>query len=86
MYSTSFATSSDRHDPEKWEHGAIERFAELMLTLTEGESDVVVSTPPGLAAVRLDEASERSALLVLGRHRSACWTGDTTRPSRSDMR
>ena len=65
-------------DPEQWEYGAIERFAELMQTLTDGASDVVVSTPPGLAAVRLDEASERSALLVLGRHRSAMDRGHHT--------
>jgi len=55
---------------DQWERGAIDRFAELMRTLSSPELDLVCSTPPGLPAVRLDEASERSALLVLGRHRS----------------
>ena len=65
-------------DPDAWERGAIEDFAVLMQTLTGGGSDVVVSTPPGLPALRLDEASERSALLVLGRHRSALDRGHHT--------
>lgn len=45
-------------------------FAELMQTLTPSEVDITVSTPPGLAALRIDEASEGSSLLVIGRHRS----------------
>ncbi len=49
-----------------------------MQTLSGSESDVVVSIPPGLPALRLDEASERSALLVLGRHRSALDRGHHT--------
>ena len=57
-------------DPDEFGKGSIEHFAELMQTLTGPELEVAVSTPPGLAALRLDEASERSALLVLGRHRS----------------
>jgi nucleotide-binding universal stress UspA family protein len=65
-------------EPGAWEHGAIEHFAMLMQTLVGEESDVVVSTPPGLAAVRLDEASEGSALLVLGRHRSTLDRGHHT--------
>jgi nucleotide-binding universal stress UspA family protein len=64
-------------DPEEWEQGAIEHFAELMQTLSP-ESDVIMSTPPGLPALRLDEASERSAMLVLGRHRSALDRGHHT--------
>lgn len=67
-----------RDEPDAWEHGAIEHFAMLMQTLVGEESDVVVSTPPGLAAVRLDEASEVSALLVLGRHRSRLDRGHHT--------
>ena len=67
-----------RHDPDEWEAGTIGHFAELLQTLTGPEFDVVVSTPPGLAALRLDEASERSALLVLGRHRSALDRGHHT--------
>ncbi len=67
-----------RNDPDEWEHGSIEHFAELMQTLVGPELDLVVSTPPGLAALRLDEASERSALLVLGRHRSVWDRGHHT--------
>ena len=67
-----------QHDPDEWQHGAIEHFAELMQTLAGPELDLVVSTPPGLAALRLDEASERSALLVLGRHRSVLDRGHHT--------
>ena len=67
-----------RVDPEAWERGAIEHFAMLMQTLVGEGSDVVVSTPPGMPAVRLDEASERSAMLVLGRHRSALDRGHHT--------
>jgi nucleotide-binding universal stress UspA family protein len=48
----------------------VEHFAELMRTLTGAELDVAISTPPGLAALRLDDASRRSSLLVIGRHRS----------------
>lgn len=59
-----------RDDPDEFERGSIEHFADLMQTLVGPDLDLVVSTPPGLAALRLDEASERSALLVLGRHRS----------------
>lgn len=57
-------------DESSWEAGRVEHFAELMQTLTCRELDIAISTPPGLAALRLDEASERSALLVVGRHRS----------------
>lgn len=71
------AVDSDT-DRDAWERGAIDRFAELMRTLTGPELDLVISTPPGLPAVRLDEASERSALLVLGRHRSAWDRGHHT--------
>ena len=67
-----------QRDPDEWQHGAIEHFAELMQTLAGPELDLVVSTPPGLAALRLDEASERSALLVLGRHRSVLDRGHHT--------
>lgn len=67
-----------QEDRDAWKRGAIEHFATLMQTLVGEEADVVVSTPPGLAAVRLDEASERSALLVLGRHRSALDRGHHT--------
>jgi nucleotide-binding universal stress UspA family protein len=67
-----------QRDSDDWERGAIEHFAMLMQTLTGEESDVVVSTPPGLAAQRLGEASERSALLVIGRHRSAADRGHHT--------
>ncbi|WP_162142090.1 universal stress protein [Ilumatobacter coccineus] len=59
-----------RGDQASWEVGHVEHFAELMQTLSGDELDIVVSTPPGLAALRLDEASERSSLLVIGRHRS----------------
>lgn len=57
-------------DRRTWEVGHIEHFAELMQTLSGPELDLAISTPPGLAALRLDDASERSALLVIGRHRS----------------
>lgn len=67
-----------RQDADEWEHGSIEHFAELMQTLAGPDLDLVVSTPPGLAALRLDEASERSALLVLGRHRSVWDRGHHT--------
>ena len=67
-----------REDQDEFEHGSIEHFAELMQTLAGPELDLVVSTPPGLPALRLDEASERSALLVLGRHRSAWDRGHHT--------
>lgn len=53
-----------------WEVGQVEHFAELMQTLVGRELDVAISTPPGLPALRLDEASENSSLLVIGRHRS----------------
>lgn len=59
-----------RGDQATWEVGHVEHFAELMQTLSGDELDIVISTPPGLAALRLDEASERSSLLVIGRHRS----------------
>jgi nucleotide-binding universal stress UspA family protein len=67
-----------REDPDEFAQGSIEHFAELMQTLAGPELDLVVSTPPGLAALRLDEASERSALLVLGRHRSGWDRGHHT--------
>ena len=57
-------------DRRTWEVGQVEHFAELMQTLSGPELDLAISTPPGLAALRLDDASERSALLVIGRHRS----------------
>lgn len=59
-----------RGDQAIWEVGHVEHFAELMQTLSGDDLDIVISTPPGLAALRLDEASERSSLLVIGRHRS----------------
>ncbi len=67
-----------REDPDEFERGSIEHFAELMQTLAGPELDLVVSTPPGLPALRLDEASERSSLLVLGRHRSVWDRGHHT--------
>jgi nucleotide-binding universal stress UspA family protein len=54
---------------ERWQHKVLD-FADLMQTMSHSELDVVMSTPPGLAAVRLDEASHGSSLLVIGRHRS----------------
>ena len=69
---------SDDDVDDVWERGAIDHFAELMRTLTGPELELVISTPPGLPAVRLDEASERSALLVLGRHRSTWDRGHHT--------
>lgn len=57
-------------DQASWEAGKVEHFAELLLTLSGTELDVTISTPNGMAATCLDEASERSSLLVLGRHRS----------------
>ncbi len=57
-------------DKDAWEVGQVEHFAELMQTLSGPELDLAVSTPPGLPALRLDEASRGSSLLVLGRHRS----------------
>ncbi len=57
-------------DQSSWEVGRIGHFAELMQALSGPDLDMRISTPPGLAALRLDEASDRSALLVLGRHRS----------------
>ncbi len=65
-------------DEAAWEVGQIEHFAELMQALSGPELDMEISTPPGLAALRLDEASERSALLVLGRHRSKLDRGHHT--------
>lgn len=57
-------------DQTAWETGQVEHFAELMQALTGPELEIAISSPPGLAALRLDEASERSSLLVVGRHRS----------------
>ena len=57
-------------EPATWERGEIDHFAEMMRTLAAPDLEMTVSTPRGLAALRLDEASERSALLVMGRHRS----------------
>jgi hypothetical protein len=57
-------------DQAAWETGHVEHFAQLMQALTGPELDMAISTPPGLAALRLDDASERSSLLVIGRHRS----------------
>jgi nucleotide-binding universal stress UspA family protein len=65
-------------DQSAWEVGQIEHFAELMQALSGPELEMEISTPPGLAALRLDEASERSALLVLGRHRSKLDRGHHT--------
>lgn len=67
-----------RTDQTAWEAGRIEHFAELLLALGGPELDVVVSTPSGLAAFGLDEASERSSLLVIGRHRSKLDRGHHT--------
>lgn len=61
-------------DPEAFESGRVEHFAALLQTLGGPRLDMTTSTPPGLAAQRLVEASERSSLLVIGRHRSA-WDG-----------
>lgn len=61
-----------------WERGEIDHFAEMMRTLAGPELEMTVSTPPGLAALRLDEASERSPLLVMGRHRSRLDRGHHT--------
>jgi nucleotide-binding universal stress UspA family protein len=61
-----------------WERGEIEHFADLMRTLAGPEQDLAITTPPGLAALRLDEASERCALLVVGRHRSRLDRGHHT--------
>ncbi len=65
-------------DHASWEVGRVGHFAELMQALSGPELDMTVSTPPGLAALRLDEASDRSALLVLGRHRSMLDRGHHT--------
>lgn len=59
-----------RTDRAAWGAGRIEHFAELLLALGGPELDVMINTPSGLAALGLDEASERSSLLVVGRHRS----------------
>lgn len=61
-----------------WEVGRIGHFAELVQLLSGPDVDIRVSTPPGLAALRLDEASERAALLVVGRHRSKLDRGHHT--------
>lgn len=61
-------------DQEAFASGRVEHFAALMQTLGGPGLEMTVSTPPGLAALQLDEASERSSLLVLGRHRSM-WDG-----------
>lgn len=65
-------------DRATWERGEVDHFLELIRTLAGPELDVTVSTPPGLAALRLDEASERCALLVIGRHRSRLDRGHHT--------
>ncbi len=58
--------------------GRVEHFTALMQTLGGPRLDMTVSTPPGLAAHRLAEASERSSLLVIGRHRSKWDAGHHT--------
>jgi len=65
-------------DQASWEAGRVGHFAELMQTLSGSVLDMSVSTPPGLAALRLDDASEAAALLVLGRHRSKIDRGHHT--------
>jgi nucleotide-binding universal stress UspA family protein len=67
-----------QQDRAAFETGQVEHFAELMQTLVGPGIDLTTSTPPGLAAHRLDEASERSALLVIGRHRSRLDLGHHT--------
>lgn len=56
--------------PEASELEHADHFAALMHTLVGPGLDLTISTPAQLAAVGLEEASERSSLLVVGRHRS----------------
>lgn len=50
--------------------GRVEHFAALMQTVAGPRLEMRTSTPSGLAAYHLAEASERSSLVVIGRHRS----------------
>jgi nucleotide-binding universal stress UspA family protein len=60
-----------------WQH-KVREVADLMETFTQSDLDISVSTPTGLAALRLDEASGGSSLLVIGRHRSLLDRGHHT--------
>jgi nucleotide-binding universal stress UspA family protein len=53
----------------RWQR-KVQEFADLMETLAHQRLEIEVATVPGLAALRLDEASDGAALLVVGRHRS----------------
>lgn len=65
-------------DPDEAERERLEHFAAVAAVIAGPSVDVKLSSPPGLAALRLDEASEHAALIVLGRHRSRLDAGHHT--------
>lgn len=65
-------------DRAERERRRVGHFADLFQALAGPHVHFEVSAPPGLAALRLDEASERAALLVVGRHRSKLDRGHHT--------
>ncbi len=65
-------------DDDAVDSGRMEHFAALMQTVAGPRLEMRTSTPPGLAAYQLAEASERSSLLVIGRHRSTWDRGHHT--------
>lgn len=57
-------------DRERWEAGRLGHFAAVYQTIAGEDAPAAVSSPPGLAATGLEDASRDSSLLVIGRHRS----------------
>jgi nucleotide-binding universal stress UspA family protein len=65
-------------DRERWEAGRLDHFAALFQTIAGKDAPAAVSSPPGLAATGLEEASRECSLLVIGRHRSKLDRGHHT--------
>lgn len=57
-------------DQASWELAQVEHFGEVIKAIAGDDLDVLIEAPRGLAAPRLIDASEHSAMLVIGRHRS----------------
>lgn len=60
---------------EEWMKGDIDRLAEQVQELSDHDLTVETAALPGLAAVRLTEASDTASLLVIGQHRSKVTLG-----------
>lgn len=63
---------------EEWLRSDLARFADQVQELSEHDLAIAVASPTGYSALRLAEASEVAALLVIGQHRSKLTLGHRT--------